>query len=121
MSELSKDKVFKNKKKDFDKNSFPSTRVKLFKKIFLSHFGKLVLVNVLCFLFFIPLIFWDLFSTLYKSNIERYYLELNTNYNLFLLYFKIMKERNLDFYLKTNIDDIKLICDSCNYGLELRK
>lgn len=70
MSELSKDKVFKNKKKDFDKNSFPSTRVKLFKKIFLSHFGKLVLVNVLCFLFFIPLIFWDLFSTLYKSNIN---------------------------------------------------
>lgn len=69
MSELSKDKVFKNKKKDFDKNSFPSTRVKLFKKIFLSHFGKLVLVNILCFLFFIPLIFWGLFTTLYKSNI----------------------------------------------------
>ena len=49
------------------------------------------------------------FYTLYKSNMERYYLELNTNYNLFLLYFKIMKERNLDFYIKSNIKEIERI------------
>ena len=61
---------FVNKKQDFNDNSFPVTRIGLFKKIFLSRIGKLILVNVLCFVFFIPLLTWDLFTTMYKSNIE---------------------------------------------------
>ena len=70
MSEFTKNKTFVNRKQDFNDNSFPVTRIELFKKIFLSRIGKLLLVNILCFMFFVPLLTWDLFTTLYKSNIE---------------------------------------------------
>lgn len=70
MSEVTKKGAFKNSLNDFDNNSLPSTRIKLFKKIFLSRIGKLILVNLLAFMFFIPLILWDLFALSYKSNID---------------------------------------------------
>ena len=61
------------------------------------------------------------FYTLYNSMMQKYYLELNTNYSLFLIYYKIMNDRNLNIFLKSNIEDIKLICNSSDYGLNLIK
>ena len=57
------------KNKDFNQNFLPSTRRELFKKIFLTRFGKLFQINILCFAFFLPLICWDLLTNIYKSSI----------------------------------------------------
>ncbi len=45
------------KSEDFARNSLPSNRWELFWDIFKGSFGKLVLINLLMLLFFIPLIF----------------------------------------------------------------
>ncbi|MBE6143146.1 MAG: hypothetical protein E7177_04090 [Erysipelotrichaceae bacterium] len=65
-----KSRIIKNSPHDFSNSSLPSTRRQLVKKIFFSRFGKLVGVNLLCFLFFVPILTWGLLATIYKSSIE---------------------------------------------------
>ena len=61
------------------------------------------------------------FYALYNSMMQKYYLELNTLYNLYSIYYKIMVNRNLNYDFKSDLDNIKLICNSDNYGLVLIK
>ena len=61
------------------------------------------------------------FYVLYNSMMQKYYLELNTLYNLYSIYYKIMVNRNLNYDFKSDLDNIKLICNSDNYGLVLIK
>lgn len=69
MGDFFKSKVFGHKKSNFDINSLPINRKELFKKMIFTRFGKLFQVNVLCFVFFLPLILWELLTTIYKSSL----------------------------------------------------
>ena len=69
MSDYFKTKVFSHTKSDFNINSLPLTRRELYKKIFFTRFGKLFQVNVLCFIFFLPLILWSLFTSIFKTSL----------------------------------------------------
>jgi len=63
-------KLNKNNKNDFNQDSLPVNRRELFKKIFVSRFGKLFQINIFTFLFFIPLLLWDMFTNIYKSSLK---------------------------------------------------
>jgi hypothetical protein len=63
-------KPFSNKKKDFDQNFLPIDRKQLFKKIITTRLGKLFQINLICFLFLLPLISWDLLTNIYKSSLN---------------------------------------------------
>jgi len=70
MSDFFKTRTFKNSKKNYGLNSFPLNRKEQFKKIFFSRFNKLLLINLVSFLFWIPFIAWDLLCKTSKSNID---------------------------------------------------
>jgi hypothetical protein len=70
MSDFFKTKTFSNSKKNYNLNSFPLNRKEQFKKIFFSRFNKLLSVNIVSFLFWIPYIAWDLICKTSKSNID---------------------------------------------------
>lgn len=69
MGDFFKTRVFKTSKKNYGLNSFPINRREQFKKIFLSRFNKLLTINLFSFIFWVPLIAWDLLCKTSKSNI----------------------------------------------------
>lgn len=80
MSDFFKTRVFKTNKKNYGLNSFPINRKEQFKKIFLSRFNKLLAINLLSFVFWIPFIVWDLLCKTSKSNIDSF-----VNVNQFIM------------------------------------
>lgn len=60
-------------------------------------------------------------NNLYKTLIQKYYLELCSFYNLFLIYYEMMIRRKLDYSFKSDITNIKITCDIGDYGLKLNK
>lgn len=68
MGDFVKNKGLEHKKTNFDINSLPINRKELFKKMIFTRFGKLFQINILCFLFFLPLIIWELLTNIYKSS-----------------------------------------------------
>ena len=83
MADFFGNKKYINQKKDFDVNHLPSTRRQLFKKVFISRFGKLFQVNILCFAFLLPYICWDLLTNIYKSSLTTL-----TSLTQFVIYIK---------------------------------
>ncbi len=63
----------KEKSEDFARNSLPSNRWELFWDIFKGSFWKLVLVNLLILLFFIPLLFLFYFRSSLESSYSALY------------------------------------------------
>ena len=58
-------------------------------------------------------------NNLYKSLMQKYYLELCSLYSLFLMYYEMMICKNLDYSFKSDITNIKMTCDTSDYGLKL--
>ena len=70
MGDFFKKRLFNNNKKNFDITSLPLNRRELFKKIFFTRFPKLLKINILAFVFFLPLIAWDLACKIFKTNFK---------------------------------------------------
>ena len=89
MSKFFKRHIYGDKKEDFSSQSLPSNRKALFSYLIKTRLLRLVYINLLSFVFFIPLIAWLIVSGTYEQSFGDVYSEqVFQTYLYFILYTK---------------------------------